>query len=38
MSWCNVLQRAGSAYGVDDNFPDTFADFRLKISTQEKIN
>ena len=38
MPWCNVLQRAGSDYCVNDNFPDTFVDFRLKILTQEKIS
>ena len=37
MSYCNVLQRAGSDYYVNDNFPGTFADFCLKIFTQEKI-
>ena len=37
MSWYNVLRRAGSDYCVNDNFPGTFADFRLKIFTQEKI-
>ena len=38
MSWCNVLRRAGSDYYVNDNFPGIFADFRLKIFTQEKIS
>ena len=38
MSWCNVLQRAGSDYCVNDNFPGTFADFRLKIFNLEKIS
>ena len=38
MSWCNVLRRADSDYCVNDNFPSTFADFRLKIFTQEKIS
>ena len=33
--WRNVLRRAGSNF-VNDNFPGTFADFRLKIFTQEK--
>ena len=37
MSLCNVLWRAGSNYYVNDNFPGTFADFCLKIFTQEKI-
>ena len=36
MSWCNVLRRAGSDYCVNDNFSGTFADFLLKIFTQEK--
>ena len=38
MSLCNLLRRAGSDYPVNDNFPGTFADFRLKIFTQEKIS
>ena len=38
MSWCNVLRRAGSDYCVNDNFPSTFADFRLMIFTQDKIS
>ena len=38
MSWCNVLRRAGSDFCVNDNFPGTFVDFRLKIFTQERIN
>ena len=38
MSWCNVLRRACSDYCVNDNFPGTFANFRLKIFTQEKIS
>ena len=38
MSWCNILQGAGSDYWVNDNFPGTFADFGLQIFTQEKIN
>ena len=41
MSWYSVLRsvrrRAGSDYYVNDNFPGTFADFRLKIFTQEII-
>ena len=36
MSWCNVLQRAGSDYCLNDNFPGIFADFCLKIFTDEK--
>ena len=36
MFWCNVLRRAGSDYCVNDISPGTFADFRLKIFTQEK--
>ena len=36
MSWRNALRRVGSDYCVNDNFPGTFADFRLKIFTQEK--
>ena len=36
MSWCNVLRRAGSDYCVNDDFPGTFADFRLKTFTQEE--
>ena len=38
MSRCNVRRRAGLDYCVDDNFPGTFADFRLNIFTQEKIS
>ena len=38
MSWCNVLRRAGSDYCVSDINPGTFADFCLKIFTQEKIS
>ena len=38
MFWCNVLRRAGSDYCVNDISPGTFADFRLKIFTQEKIS
>ena len=38
MSWCNVLRRVGSDYFVNDISPGTFADFRLKIFTQEKIS
>ena len=38
MSWCNILRRAGSDYCVNDKFPGTFGDFRLKIFTQEKIS
>ena len=42
ISWCNVLRRAGSDYCVllriTDNFPGTFACFRLKIFTEEKIS
>ena len=30
MPWCNGLQRAGSEFFVNDNFPVTFVDFRLK--------
>ena len=37
MSLCNVLWRAGANYYVNDNFPGTFADFCLKIFTQEEI-
>ena len=36
MSWCNVLRRAGSDYCANYNFPGVFADFRLKMFTQEK--
>ena len=35
MSWCNLLRRAVSNYCGNDNFPGTFADFRLKIFTEE---
>ena len=35
MSLCNVLQRAGSDFCVNDNSPGTFVDFRFKIFTQE---
>ena len=35
MSWCNLLRRAVSDYCGNDNFPGTFADFHLKIFTQE---
>ena len=38
MSWCTVLQRAGSDYCANDNFPGTFADFCLKIFNQEKLS
>ena len=38
MSRCNVLRRAGLDYCVNDNFPGTFTDFRVKIFTQEKIS
>ena len=38
MSWCNVLQRAGSDYCANNNFPGTFADFCLKIFNQEKLS
>ena len=38
MFWCNVLRRAGSDYCVNDISPGSFADFRLKIFTQEKIS
>ena len=30
MSWCNDLRRAGSGYCVNDNFPGTFVDVRLR--------
>ena len=36
--WCNVLQRAGTDYCVNDNFPGTFSNFDLKILTKEKIS
>ena len=35
ISWFNFLRGAGSDC-VNDNFPSTFSDFRLKIFTQEK--
>ena len=44
MSWCNllrwyhVLRRAGADFCVNDNFPGTVLDFRLKIFTQERIS
>ena len=38
MSWYNVLRKAGSNYCVNDNFQGTFADFRFKIFTQEKVS
>ena len=38
MSWCNVIQRAGSNYCVNDNFPSTFFNFCLQILTQERIS
>ena len=38
MSWYNVLRRVGSDYRVNDISPGTFADFRFKIFTQEKIS
>ena len=39
MSWCNnVLRRPGSDYYVNLNFRGTFANFRVKVFTQEKIN
>ena len=37
VSWCIVLWREGSDYCVNNNFPGTFVDFRLKIFTQERI-
>ena len=37
MSRCIVLQNAGSDYCVNDNFLGTFANFCLKIFTQEQI-
>ena len=36
MFWCNVLRRAGSDYCVNDISSGPFANFRLKIFTQEK--
>ena len=36
MSWCNVLRRVGSDYCVNDISQGTFADFSLKIFTQER--
>ena len=38
MSWSNVIRRASSDFYVNDNFPGTFVDFRLKIFTQERIS
>ena len=38
MSWYNVLRKAGSNYCVNDNFQGTFANFRFKIFTQEKVS
>ena len=38
MPFCNVFRRADLDCCVNDNFPGTFADFRLKIITQEKIS
>ena len=38
MSWCNVLQRAGSDYCVYDYFPGPFVDFCIKIFIQERIS
>ena len=38
MSWCNVLQRVGSDYCVNGNFPGTFVKFCLKILTEERIS
>ena len=37
MSWCNVLQRAGSDFWETYNFPGTFAHFHFMIFTQERI-
>ena len=37
MSWCNVLQRAGSDFCETYNFPGTFAYFQFMIFTQERI-
>ena len=34
MSWCNVLQKPGSNYCVN-NFPGIFADFRLRNLTKK---
>ena len=36
MSWCNVLRRVGLVDCVNDISPGTFADFCLKIFTQER--
>ena len=38
MSCSNVLWGAGSDSCVNDNFPSTFVDFRLKIFSQERID
>ena len=44
MSWCNllrwyhVLRRADLDFCINDNFPGTVLDFRLKIFTQERIS
>ena len=37
MFWYDVLRRAGSEYYVNDRSPSTFANFRLKIFTAEKL-
>ena len=37
MSWCNVLQRAGSDHCVNDNFLGAFVNFCLKMLTQDRI-
>ena len=38
ISWRKFIRRVGSDNCVNDNFPGTFADFRLKTFTQEKIS
>ena len=38
MSRHNVLRKAGSDYGVNDNFPGTFVNFHLNKFTQERFS
>ena len=38
MFWSSVLWGAGSNSCVNDNFPGSFVDFRLKIFSKERID
>ena len=37
MFWGNVLRRAGSDYCVNDIFPGTFPDFRLRYLIKKNL-